>query len=35
MANEKGTYLLAVFIRRTGSTLPYEQVAYSGSFIVN
>ena len=35
MANEKGTYLLAVFIRRTGTTVAYEQVAYSGSFIVN
>jgi hypothetical protein len=32
---EEGTYLLSVFVRRTGSTLPYEQVAYSGSFIVN
>jgi len=35
MANEKGTYLLAAFIRRTGNTAAYEQVAYSGTFIVN
>jgi hypothetical protein len=26
---------LAAFIRRTGNTAAYEQVAYSGTFIVN
>jgi hypothetical protein len=33
--NEKGgTYLMAVFVRRTGITQAYEQVAYSGTVII-
>ncbi len=30
-----GTYNLYAFVRRAGTTVPYEHVAYTGTFIVN
>lgn len=34
LPSEKGTYLLSVFVRRTGYPGAYEQVAYSGTVVI-